>query len=378
MRIGFDAIRAFRNRTGLGNYARQLIRTLAQCAPGHDYRLYSPSADLDGPGGSLPSLPGVSVHTPTGWRTRTPGRQWWRTWALGRTAAADAVDLYHGLSFELPRDLPASTPSVVTVPDLIYRRHPEWFGPIERRLYHWKYGASFRAADRFVAISSQSKDDLVRYYGVQEDRITVVYPACDPAFRARLSQDDIDARLRPLGLDEGYVLTVGTIEERKNVLTLLEAWTRLPGSRRPKLVLVGRRTPYADQVDAFVTSHGLEAEVIMLHGAATSDLPALYQGARALVYPSHFEGFGLPILEAVVSGTPVIASTGSCFDEVGGPGSLYVPPTDPAALADALDRVLADDSLCTAMRDAGWAHASRFDDERLAQSLWAVYRSALA
>jgi len=378
MRIGFDAIRAFRNRTGLGNYGRQLIRTLAQCAPGHDYRLYSPTADRDGPGASLHTLPGVSVHTPSGWRSRAPGRQWWRTWALGRVAAADGVDLYHGLSFELPRDLPSSVPAVVTVPDLIYRRHPEWFGPVERRLYHWKYGASFQAADRFVAISRQSGDDLMHYYGVPEDRIAVVYPACDPRFRQRLSPADIAARLTPLGLEPGYILTVGTIEERKNALTLLEAMTRLPGSVRPRLVLVGRRTAYADRLDAFIRDHGLGAAVVMLDRVASEDLPALYQGARALAYPSHFEGFGLPVLEAVVSGTPVIASTGSCFEEVGGPRSLYVSPTDPAALADALDRVLTDDALVSAMREAGWAHAVRFDDQRLAESLWTVYRSALS
>jgi len=379
MRVGIDAIRAFRNATGLGNYSRHLVRLLATHVPENEYHLYSPTTSRSGLGGFLYDLPHVSVHTATGWRQRSPGRQWWRTYELGRKVAADGVVLYHGLSFEVPRDLKRTgVPSIVTVPDLIYRRHPELFGPLEQRLYHWKFKESFRVADRFIAISQQSKDDLVHYYRVPPDRIDVVYPACDPVFRQPIPADELEARLAQYGLAKGFALQVGTMEPRKNAMTLLEAYTRLSPATRPKLVLVGRRTGYTDHLESFVAEHSLEAEVTLMHDVPSEDLPAFYQGATVFVYPSLFEGFGLPILEAVVSGTPVIASTGSCFEEVGGPESLYTPPTDAGALAEALESVLTDPDLAAAMSRAGHRHAERFEDDRLAEGLRDAYRSVLA
>ncbi len=379
MRIGFDAIRAFRNPTGLGNHNRHLIRILAQQAPEHEYHLYSPTASRDGLGGFLFDLPSVTVHTPAGWRQRNPGRQWWRTYALGRAAAGDGVDLYHGLSHEVPRDLPRTgVPSVVTVHDLIFRRHPELFGPFERRIYHWKFERSFRLADRMIAVSQQTKDDLVHYYEVPPERIDVVYPGCDPRYRHQLATEALAESLARYGLTPGYVLQVGTMEVRKNAMMLLRVYTRLPKSLRPPLILVGRRTRYVARLEAFIAEHSLAAVVTLMHDVPSADLPALYQGARVFVYPSLFEGFGLPILEAVVSGTPVIASSGSCFSEVAGPESLYAAPDVPEAWAEALERVLTDDAQAEAMSRAGHRHAERFGDSRLAASLWATYRSVLA
>jgi glycosyltransferase involved in cell wall biosynthesis len=226
-----------------------------------------------------------------------------------------------------------------------------------------------------VSVSEQTARDLVDLYGVDRARIRVVYQTCREAFRnpvppARLGE--VAARYE---LPERFVLAVGTIERRKNLLLALRALERLPGVL---LVAVGRPTPYAEELIAFARAHGLSGRVRLLSDVSTEDLAAMYRLATVSLYPSLFEGFGIPIVEALFSGTPVVTTRGGCFAEAGGPGSAYVDPHDADALRETLARLLEDEGARTRMREEGLRHAARFSDEAIAEGLSAAYGEALS
>jgi glycosyltransferase involved in cell wall biosynthesis len=368
MRLGFDGKRAFHNTTGLGNYARDVLRILAAHAPGHELVAYNPSR------GRVPfSIPGGLREE----RPRRAARLWpglWRQVGIAADLARDGIEVFHGLSGELPLGLGhAGVAGVVTIHDLIFERFPQWYGAADRRIYRWKARRAVEAARVVVAISEQTAGDLGSFYSVPRARIRVVYQGCQAVFRRPQPRDRLEAVAARLGLTPGFVLQVGTIEPRKNLLLTARAVATLPGVR---LVAVGRRTRYAAEVEAYAREVGAADRLRLLQGVGAEDLAALYQLAAAAVYPSRFEGFGIPIVEALASGTPVVTTRGGVFPEAGGPGSAYVDPDDPEALREALRAILADPDRQAAMRAAGLVYARRFSDEAIAAGLLAVYAEA--
>jgi glycosyltransferase involved in cell wall biosynthesis len=201
-----------------------------------------------------------------------------------------------------------------------------------------------------------------------------VYQGCHAAFRKEVPPESLEAVAREYALSRPFVLQVGTIERRKNLLATVRAVAELKGVH---LVAVGRETAYAAEVRAELARRGLTDRVRILGGVPTEKLAALYRLASVAAYPSRYEGFGIPILEALCSGTPVVTTRGAPFDEAGGPGSAYVDPADPDELRGAIAAVLADPARRAAMREAGLAHAARFEDEVIARDLSAVYEEAL-
>jgi glycosyltransferase involved in cell wall biosynthesis len=369
MRVGFDAKRVFHNATGLGNYARDVLRVLAVHAPQHEYVAYNPLP------GTVPfDLPGAPLtqRGPRGWSKLVPGL--WRGASMVRDLVEDRIDLFHGLSNELPVGLERTdVAGVVTIHDLIFERFPGLYGAVDRHIYRWKFR---RAADRarlVVAISQQTGRDLHDLYGVPWSRIRVVYQGCHATFRQAVPARRLEEVARRYALSPGFVLQVGTIEERKNLLLTARAVATLPGVT---LVAVGRSTPYARKVQDFVDRGGLGGRVRILSGVGTDELAALYRLAAVAVYPSLFEGFGIPIVEALASGTPMVTTRGGVFPEAGGPGSIYVDPRDPEELRAALGSILGDPDRRAAMRSAGLAYSDRFRDERIAADLLRVYAEA--
>lgn len=373
--IGFDGKRAAQNRTGLGNYSRGLIRGLVHEGLAARLLLYVPSlrraTALDG----LEGEAGVELRSPEGrlWRWF---KGLWRMWGMTRQLQADGVELFHGLSGELPFNIghARGIRSVVTVHDLIFLRHPAYYKPIDRWLYRLKFSRACRVADHIIAVSQCTKRDIIHFFGTPAEKIDVIYQSCDERFRQPASQAEKDEVRRRYGLPERYILSVGSIEERKNLLLLAQA-LELTADREVEVVAVGRPTRYAGRVEQFVRQHGLAQRFHILHDVPSAHLPALYQMATVFVYPSRYEGFGIPLLEALCSGTPAIGCTGSCLEEAGGPDSLYVDPDDAPALARALDRLLADPQLCRQMADRGRLWAERFRPDRLAQQLVELYGS---
>ncbi|MBR1409599.1 MAG: glycosyltransferase family 4 protein [Prevotella sp.] len=330
--IGFDAKRIVRNGTGLGSYGRTLVNDLAKFPL--RIHLYAPDEGRDNLRSQVTGTENVSLHTP---HDRFLRGAYWRTHGIINDLKHDGVQLYHGLSGELPIGIRKSgIPAVVTIHDLIFLRHPEFYHPIDVQIYKWKFRQTIKEASNIIAISECTKRDILEYGGdiVSEDKITLIYQSCSPRFN--VSNNSLPSH--SLINAKRYILSVGSIEPRKNTMLALKALRYLPDDI--SLVLVGRHTTYTDKLSDYAQANGLEHRLIVLHGVSDHELPAIYSGAEAFVYPSVYEGFGIPIIEAISCGLPVVACTGSCLEEAGGPDSLYVSTDDVEGMADAIRRSL--------------------------------------
>jgi glycosyltransferase involved in cell wall biosynthesis len=367
MRIGFDAKRAFLNRTGLGNYSRWLINALVKHHPENEYLLYTPKVK-----------PGI--YTPDEFtQTKTPKLKFltsrWRSSGILHDLKRDGIQLYHGLSHELPFGIDQfDIRSVVTVHDLIFMRFPQYFSWINRYIYKAKLIYACRVADRIIAISQKTKDDLVELLNADPKKIEVIYQSCDAYFKSDQSSEQKRAVKQKYNLPDQYLLSVGTIEPRKNLLLLVKALGQVADIN---LVVVGKPTAYLDEVKACISQHELTDRVIFLHEVKFDELPAIYQQAACFIYPSRYEGFGIPILEALCSGTPTIGATGSCLEEAGGPDSLYTDPDNEFQLAGLIMQVLGDESLRQNMISKGLAYSLNFADNKLAAQHAELYNNVL-
>jgi glycosyltransferase involved in cell wall biosynthesis len=367
MNIGFDAKRLFFNASGLGNYGRGLIRALCHTFPEHQYHLFTPE---NGPIDYTPPQ-SAAVCYPDSIAGRI-SQAWWRSFGLSGQVKRHNLDIFHGMNNELPAGIEKiGCRTVMTVHDLILKRYPAYFSAIDRYIYEKKSRRSAAVADCIVADSLQTKRDLIEFYSVPEQKIRVVYPGCDPAFFTTPSPEEVVNVKARYNLPRQYILSVGTIETRKNMVLAVKAL----GTAKINipLVMVGRSTPYEATVRETARSLGIADAVRIFTTMPTRDLPALYAGAELFVYPSRFEGFGIPVLEALCCGTPVIAATGSCLEEPGGPGTIYVNPDDVQGMSLAIERVLNDIDLRRQMAATGLLHAQNFTDEKIARSQMAVY-----
>ena len=370
MVIGYDAKRAFCNRTGLGNYSRGVIAGVLRVARDNDTRamLYTPYAEPSFDD-YFADMPHAVVRQPQGlWRCMP---NLWRTLAPAQHVYLDDVQLYHGLSHELPLFLPAEMRKVVTMHDLIVRRYPHYFSLFDRVIHRIKQRHACRVADIVVAISEQTKRDLIDLMHVPEEKIRVIYQSCEPQFWQPVSDAQVAAVREKYGLPERYIVSIGTVEERKNQLCTIEAMKQLPDDMA--LVIVGRpRGAYGRRVAA-----AAGRRVRMLSGVAFADFPALYAGAVASVYMSRFEGFGIPVLESICCDCPVVTSNVSSMPEAGGDAALYAAPDDADAVAAHLIHLASDAAFRQQCIKKGRAWRTRFSPEVVAQQMLDLYRSLL-
>ena len=337
MIIGFDAKRIVRNGTGLGSYGRTLVNDLAM-VDDMELRLYAPDQGRIELRNQILNRQNVTFCYPR--RTFTSlGKALWRSKGMVSQLQKDGVQVYHGLSGELPHGISRrGIPTVVTIHDLIFMRHPEYYNKVDVKIYTKKFYQTLREADRIVAISECTRRDICELGEIDPSRVDLIYQSCAPRFTEEPDAKKMWQVREHYELPDRYVLCVGSIEQRKNALLAVQALHYLTDD--VSLVIVGRETPYADEVREYILAHRLSHRVLMLHGVPDDDLPSLYRMADAFVYPSRYEGFGIPIIEAIRMGLPVVACTGSCLEEAGGPDSLYVSPDDAEALAHALKQVL--------------------------------------
>ena len=366
MRIGYDAKRAFNNHRGLGNYSRDTIRIVASHFPDLQMDLFTPK--MDSSIRFVCPKKATIIQPKHGFMTSL-----WRTFGITKEAEKRHLDLYHGLSHELPVGIEKTRiPTVLTMHDLIFIRHPELYPLIDRKLYKTKYLRSCRVADRIIAVSQQTKNDLIELWDIDEKKISVVYQGCHPNFCKQVSENQKKTIRKKYNLPETYLLNVGAIEPRKNQLLILEALKA--GAIDEPLVIAGRTTDYVNELQQFIEKKKLKGQVHILPNVDFNDLPALYQSASIFIYPSHFEGFGIPIVEALQSGVPVIAAKGSCLEESGGPDSRYVSPNDPAELAEQIMIIDRDNHLKDSMIEKGKVYAEQFSDEAIANQLMKLYK----
>jgi len=370
--IYVDISAAVHHRAGLGRYAESLIRALVAADPGRYALFYNRERGAE-------PLTGLE-HLPT--RTVSLGYKPWRmaVWlgqlaCIGFDRLLPGADLFHATEHLL---MPLRhTPCVLTVHDLAFRLFPHCHKPLNYAFLNLAMPLFIRRADSIIAVSHSTKQDLVGLYGIDPDRITVIYEAADHRFHPQ-PMETIERIRRKYSLMEPFVLCVSTIEPRKNLTRLIEAWqlivrkSRYPGIR---LVIVGKRGWLYQPFFRRLEELGLDREVILLGHVPDGDLPALYSAATLFVFPSLYEGFGLPPLEAMACGVPVVCSSTSSLPEVAGNAALLVDPLDVEALAEAVERVLTDEVLRAEMRERGLRQAAKFSWEDTAWQTSKVYKS---
>ena len=371
MIIGFDAKRIVRNGTGLGSYGRTLVNDLAM-VDDMELRLYAPDQGRIELRNQIMNRQNVTFCYPR--RTFTSlGKALWRSKGMVSQLQKDGVQVYHGLSGELPHGISRrGIPTVVTIHDLIFMRHPEYYNKVDVKIYTKKFYQTLREADRIVAISECTRRDICELGEIDPSRVDLIYQSCAPRFTEEPDAKKMWQVREHYELPDRYVLCVGSIEQRKNALLAVQALHYLTDD--VSLVIVGRETPYADEVREYILAHRLSHRVLMLHGVPDDDLPSLYRMADAFVYPSRYEGFGIPIIEAIRMGLPVVACTGSCLEEAGGPDSLYVSPDDAEALAHALKQVLFGAPGREQRIERSRAYVRRFENTDAAQHFVELYK----
>lgn len=368
--IGFDAKRAFFNKSGLGNYSRNLLRAFSEFYPGNSYFLFTPKT---GKRFILENEENFRIVSPKG-AGRLSGPLW-RTFMTGGIKR-QGVDIFHGLSQELPlRINKARIRSVVTVHDLIFLRFPRYYKRIDVEIYRRKIAYACKVADHIVAISEQTRKDITEFLGIDPAKISVIYQGCNPVFRKKFNKQLFQEVRSKYNLPERYLLYVGTIEERKNLAGILKAMNEA-GIDIP-LVAVGRKKEhYFSEICRYITVNGMK-NILFPEEITNDELPALYQNAECFLYPSFFEGFGIPVIEALVSNTPVITSNSGCLFEAGGPGSLYVDPYNSAAIAEAILQVAGNPEKRDDMIRRGAEYSEKFRDDKIAGAYMDLYFSLL-
>ena len=386
MKIGYDAKRFFNNKTGLGNYSRTLIDTLSKYHPEHEYHLFSPKKDdsiyedftqENAKKGQNTEGP-LSTHFPEGFNKKIGAL--WRSYFIKKDVQKADIQLFHGLSGELPMSLPKDVKTVVTIHDLIHERYPQYYPFFDRKMYSWKFKSACEKADMIVAISEQTKRDIINFYKINESKIKVIYQSCHPQFRwSNTSKLGSNYFIQKYKLPNNYLLYVGTINERKNLLGLLKVFAEEGAiSDLIKLVIVGNgKGKYFDECIAFIRKNKLENRIFMMQNLDFEDFPYIYKNALALVYPSFFEGFGIPIIEAMWSGCPVITSEGGCFAEAGGPDSLYVNPYSSTDIGTAICNLTTDNALRERMILRGWDYVKKFDEKAIGSQWIELYESLM-
>lgn len=374
MKIAFDAKRAAQNRTGLGNYSRFVIEGLSRYYPQNKYLLYTPSERKARLLDNLSQRQNCIIRYPDKaiWKSLS---SLWRISAIKSQLQNDCPAIFHGLSNELPLGIERlkEIKNIVTIHDLIFLRYPNFYSSIDRNIYTYKFHRACRIADSIIAVSECTKRDIIHYFNIPAEKINVIYQGCDESFLYPAdSALKVEAR-RLYSLPEKYLLYVGSIESRKNLLLIIKALTK--ASCDLPLVAIGKHTPYADTVLQYARENGLSDRLRMLHNVSFSYFPAIYQMASLFIYPSFFEGFGIPILEALNSRIPVIGATGSCLEEAGGESSIYINPEDEQELADAIDRVMGNPALQQEMIEKGIDYAARFGQEILTRQMMEHYLS---
>ncbi|MCS6910238.1 MAG: glycosyltransferase family 4 protein [Anaerolineales bacterium] len=366
MRLGLDLRLTYYTRGGIARYTRRLAERLPMLAAPHTHLHFYRRGHTE-------------TFAPQAHRVecRTPAHHRWETVALGVELLPHRLDLFHSPDFIPPRF--GARRFVITVHDLAFLRYPQFLTAESRRYYNGQIASAVRRAHAISADSHATKADLVNLLGAPPEKITVIPLGLDAHFHPR-SQSEVAATLARFNLLRGYVLFVGTFEPRKNVPALLQACAQLRARWQdaPPLVLVGNTGWLFEETMRLAHELKLDSHLHRLENVPEADLPALYCGAGVCVLPSHYEGFGFPVLEAMGCGTPVIYANISSLPEVAGQAGLPIDPNDVDALAEAIHRALTDSGLRADLIERGLAQAKTFTWDKTARATLALYESVLA
>lgn len=366
MRVAVDAHMVGEHESGNETYVVNLLRALAEDPAGNTYQVLTPHPDRLRAILALPTSATIVRVRPAVSVLRIP-------FGIPNAVRQHRSQVLH-VTYVAPPVV--SCPTVVSVHDLSYLAYPQSVSPRTRVILTVLVRASVRRAARVIAISAFTRKDLVTRYGIAEDKIAVIHLAAGPAFQVL---DDARSQRLPEGVSEPYVLAVGNLEPRKNLARLIEAFAavaREPGVTT-KLVLVGKSKGQADSLARLVGQHGLRERVVFTGFVEEDQLVLLYNRAALFIYPSLYEGFGFPPLEAMACGCPVVASNVTAIPEVLGDAALLVDPMSVSAMAEAMRDVLRRDELARDLRARGLRQAARYSWARAAQQTREVYADAI-
>lgn len=367
--FALDARTATAHFPGIGRYVASLARALPDLLT-EDEQLVVLHRSGQGALADLRPAPDSGVRLVESGASPFSLRQQWTVPAALRSAGAE---VYHSAYYVMAYR--SGLPTVLTMYDLIPLLFPQYTSARARLLFRWMAGAALRSAARVIAISGATRDDVLATYRVAPEKVAVVPLAADPVFCPQPSAA-VRTAAEGYGLPGEYVLYLGSNKPHKNLVGLIRAWSRIQPTALP-LVIAGAwddRYPESRQeADAL----GMGDQVRFLGPVPDSDLPALYSGASLFVFPSEYEGFGLPVLEAMACGTPVVCSNESSLPEVAGEAALYVDPTDEESIAQGIGELLEDPDLCRELRERGLARAKLFSWERMARETLGLYREVL-
>ncbi len=375
MLIGLDGIPLCEQKTGVGHYTFELARALADFAPQHEFNLISPAPFVASISDEVEHNPLPLNLSLVQKKVRALDRYWW-TLGLPRYVKEARLGLFHGTNYDIP--LWGACPTVLSIHDLSLLLHSDTHERRRVRRAQRRLPLMARAATMIVTHLESVRREIIEHLRVSPERIVAVPAAPRRIFRPMSFEETACTRTQ-LGVEDDFMLFVGTLEPRKNLQTLVRAFSEMlrATAHRPQLVIVGKKGWLTNEVFAGTEAAGVKDRLCFTGYITDEELRALYSSCRVFVYPSLYEGFGLPPLEAMACGAPVIASHIASLAETTGGGALLVEPTNTGALAQSIAALLEDDDQRHQLRAAGLKHAAQFSWERTARATWEVYEEAL-
>lgn len=367
-----DAKRLFNNFTGLGNYSRTLVRYLQYYYPEHEYHLFTPRVLKNKETEYFFDSGKFTIHTPS---SISP---LWRSYGMSRQINTLRPDIFHGLSHEIPLGIHPDIVTVVTFHDLIYELYPHQFGWWDRHLYHFKYRHSAQTAQHIIAISNSTQQDIVSMYELDAGKIEVLYQSCNDVFMYDPVADDFVSSVLPKDLRD-YYLYVGSIIKRKGLLQSIMAYAKLDDKYRRPFVIVGNgdRT-YIRQVKEMISYYKLDKSVYFINGVSNQDLVQIYDKSYCLIYPSVYEGFGIPVIESLFREKPVITSCLSSLPEAAGPGAILTDPYDVDSITMAM-KDINDGKIYSRIKSEGYRYVwDKFNPETTTNAVEQFYQKIVS
>ncbi len=364
MRIGIDVSRLREEKRGVGHYLFNLLENISRLDKEDEFYLYSPRPIKFYP------AQGGNWHYRFG-HLPLPGSFWFQTEGK-RFIQKDKIDVFFGSCDILPLGLPKEVKKVLVVHDLVFVLYPETMANYNRFVHKLFFAKSIKASDTIIAVSQATKRDIVKYFRVEPEKIFVIYEGVKEIFSPSEEEKILNLRQR-YDLLKPYILNVGTLEPKKNHITLLKAFARLKVDW--DLVIIGKKGWKAEGFFSALKELRIDERVKILGYLPAEDLPLFYAGAEIFVFPSLYEGFGLPVLEAMACGTPVICSNVSSLPEVGGDAVLYFNPSSVEELVSQIERLIGDSNLKEKLKEKGKKRAKEFNWQKTAEETLKVLKS---
>jgi len=377
MNIGIDAKRIFFNNSGLGNYGRRFYHALAKSLPADSFCLYTPKpVPADNPYLKEIHITNSRIVEPKKGYHKIFDGALWRSGLIRRQLQQDKIGIYYGLSNEIPFGInKLNIIKVVIIHDLIFLRYPELYPKFDVLFYKKKTKYACAHSDFIIAASEQTRQDMISFYHIPAEKISVLYPCSDPMFYDENAADSSQFFLP----ERDYIISIGAITPRKNLLKTVQALHLVKDTLDLDLVVIGTAVglgrEYLRSIRDFIQKNGLEDRVHFLGNVPYKLVPDLCRKAQLMIYPSQFEGFGMPIVEGLFSKIPVITTKGGCFPEAGGDGAVYINPNDPEEIAAMIKQIMDSKELRSEMVSKGIEYAERFKQVNIEHDIMKFHRS---